>query len=219
MLRRRNFYRKVIAMKPRIENYFKVLADLPLKTAVTGQNGEPVAIDQAYEIITKNIRATHDRGNKLMFIGNGGSAGIASHAAIDYSKNGGMRAMAFNDGAALTCLANDLGYENVFAKQIELHARKGDVLMAISSSGKSVNILKAADAARERGCTIYSFSGFSADNPLRMFGDINFFVNSGEYGFVELTHMALIHSLLDLEMGWGREEVPQLIASSGITGV
>ena len=58
-----------------------------------------------------------------MFVGNGGSAGICSHLAIDFSKNGGLRAMAFNDPSALTCLGNDLGYENVFAKQIEFHGR------------------------------------------------------------------------------------------------
>ena len=72
-----------------------------------------------------------------MFVGNGGSAGIASHLAIDFSKNGGLRSLAFNDASALTCLGNDLGYENVFAKQIDFHARAGDLLIAISSSGRS----------------------------------------------------------------------------------
>lgn len=67
-----------------------------------------------------------------------------------------------------------------------------------------MNILKAADVARERGCTVYTFSGFSADNPLRNYGDLNFYVNSSEYGFVEISHLALIHSILDLEMGWGK---------------
>ena len=75
------------------------------------------------------------RGCKMMFIGNGGSAAIASHMAIDFTKNGGMPALCFNDGAALTCLGNDFGYEEVFAGQLRAHARKGDVLFAISSSG------------------------------------------------------------------------------------
>lgn len=191
-------------MQNRIHNYFKTLAELPLSTAITDIQGQAVAPAQAYETAIKTIRETHNRGNKLMFIGNGGSAGISSHCAIDYSKNGGIRSTAFNDGAALTCLANDLGYENVFAKQIDLHAREGDLLMAISSSGKSPNILKAVDVARTLGCAIYTFSGFGSDNPLRKTGNFNFYVNSGEYGFVEITHLALIHSLLDLEMGWGK---------------
>lgn len=190
-------------MQQRINNYFNTLADAARGAEITNGTGKLISQETAWEQATSQVRATHEAGNKLMFIGNGGSAGIASHMAIDYSKNGNIRAMAFNDGAALTCLGNDLGYENVFAKQVDLHARPGDLLVAISSSGKSVNILKAADVARERGCTVYTFSGFSADNPLRNYGDLNFYVDSGEYGFVEITHLALIHSILDLEMGWG----------------
>lgn len=190
-------------MKNRIENYFNTLAESARNAAVTNAQGKAIAQEEAWAQATKQIRATHDAGNKLMFIGNGGSAGIASHMAIDYSKNGGIRSTAFNDGAALTCIGNDLGYENVFAKQVDLHARPGDLLIAISSSGQSMNILKAADVARERGCTVYTFSGFKPENPLRNYGDLNFYVDSKEYGFVEITHLALIHSILDLEMGWG----------------
>ncbi len=191
-------------MHERINNYFKTLADVARNAMITDAEGKAISHADAYLRATTEVRAAHNAGNKLMFIGNGGSAGIASHMAIDYSKNGGIRSTAFNDGAALTCLGNDLGYDNVFAKQVDLHARPGDLLMAISSSGKSMNILKAADVARERGCTVYTFSGFSADNPLRNYGDLNFYVNSSEYGFVEISHLALIHSILDLEMGWGK---------------
>lgn len=192
-------------MKERIANYFNALSDIARHVQITDATGKPLAHEAAWQQAMWLMRATHDRGNKLMFIGNGGSAAIASHMAIDYAKNGRMRAMAFNDGAALTCLGNDFGYENVFAPQIDLHARAGDLLVAISSSGQSMNILKAADIARERGCTVYSFTGFSPENPLRCYGDLNFYVDSSEYGFVEITHLALIHSILDLEMGWGKD--------------
>ena len=83
-----------------------------------------------------------------MFIGNGGSAGIASHIAIDFSKNGGTALAGVQRPPALTCLGNDFGYEHVFAKQIEIHAPAGDLLIAISSSGRSPNILAAVAAAR-----------------------------------------------------------------------
>jgi D-sedoheptulose 7-phosphate isomerase len=139
-----------------------------------------------------------------MFVGNGGSAGIASHLAIDFSKNGGLRSLAFNDSSALTCLGNDLGYENVFAKQLEFHARPGDLLIAISSSGRSPNILAAVKTARARNCKVVTFSGFTEENDLRKTGDINFFVRSREYGFVEVSHLALCHAVLDIDMGWGR---------------
>ena len=119
----------------------------------------------------KAAHEAHDAGNKIIFIGNGGSAGIASHLAIDFSKNGGLRALAFNDPSALTCLGNDLGYENVFAKQLEFHARPGDLLIAISSSGTSPNILGAVKAARARDCKVVTFSGFTEDNDLRRTGD------------------------------------------------
>lgn len=190
-------------MQTRVERYFDVLGKLPLLTQATDNNGKSLTLGEAFSAIVPRLRATHDSGNKLMFIGNGGSAGICSHMAIDYSKNGNIRSTAFNDPSALTCLGNDLGYENIFAKQIDLHARAGDVLIAISSSGKSANILNGVDMAQERGCFVLTFSGFKADNPLRTKGDINLFVESGEYGFVEITHLALCHAILDLEMGWG----------------
>jgi D-sedoheptulose 7-phosphate isomerase len=144
----------------------------------------------------------HDSGDKIMFIGNGGSMGIATHMAIDFSKNGKMRATAFGDGAVLTCLGNDLGYESVFAHQVDWHARPGDVLIAISSSGQSANILNGVAKARERGSRVITFSGFRDDNPLRSSGDINLYVRSMEYGFVEVAHQALIHAVLDLDLGW-----------------
>ena len=153
----------------------------------------------------KAAHETHDAGNKIMFVGNGGSAGIASHLAIDYSKNGGMRSLAFNDASALTCLGNDLGYENVFAKQLDFHARAGDLLIAISSSGRSPNVLAAVKMARTRDCRVVTYSGFTEDNDLRRTGDVNFFVRSREYGFVEVSHLALCHAVLDIDMVWGQK--------------
>jgi D-sedoheptulose 7-phosphate isomerase len=184
----------------RIHGYFTTLAGLASGAAASGAGGEVLALGEAFSRVIALTAATAATGHRLMFVGNGGSAGIASHMAIDYSKNGGMPATAFNDGAALTCLGNDYGYEHVFAKQIEFHARSGDALIAISSSGRSVNILNAVAAARRTGCAVVTLSGFTADNPLRRSGDVNFYVASGEYGFVEVAHLALIHAWLDLAM-------------------
>ena len=83
--------------------------------------------------------------------------------ATDYSKNGGLRAWAMNDGSMLTCLANDYGYEQVFAKQIEFHGRPGDVLVAIRQPpGSRPNILAAVTAARKLGCTVLTLERFQA---------------------------------------------------------
>ncbi len=185
--------------------YYDHLALCLRKTEVTDQAGKPVSQGAAVSSAIALARATHAEGRKLIFIGNGGSAGIASHMATDYSKNGNLRALAMNDGSMLTCLANDLGYENVFAKQIDLHAIGGDLLIAISSSGRSANILKAASLARERGCHIITLSGFGADNPLRKLGDINFYLHSSQYGFVEIGHLTVCHAILDFACG---EKVP-----------
>jgi D-sedoheptulose 7-phosphate isomerase len=175
-----------------------------------------LALDDAFRIVAERAHAANDAGRKLIFIGNGGSAGIASHLAIDFSKNGGLRALAFNDASALTCLGNDLGYEHVFAKQLDFHAWPGDALMAISSSGASPNILAGVATARTRSCTVITFSGFSENNPLRRTGDLNFYVRSRAYGFVEIAHLALCHAILDLDMGWepSRETVqaPKVLA-------
>ena len=184
--------------KDRILDYFATLQSLLREAEATDARVRTVGLEEAFSRIASEARQAHDKGNKLMFVGNGGSAAIASHMAIDYSKNGNLRSVAFNDGTALTCLGNDLGYENVFAKQIEMQGRTGDVLIAISSSGGSVNILRAVEAAKALGCFVVTLSGFSPDNPLRQLGALNLFVRSSEYGFVEISHLTLCHAVLDL---------------------
>jgi D-sedoheptulose 7-phosphate isomerase len=187
-----------------LQQYFGTLADLLRGTEVTDRMSKTLPLDEGCEWLRRTAHEAHDAGNKLIFVGNGGSAGIASHLAIDFSKNGGLRSLTFNDPAALTCLGNDLGYENVFARQLDFHARPGDLLIAISSSGRSPNILSAVKAARTRDCKVATFSGFKEENELRRRGDVNFFVRSREYGFVEVAHLTLCHAVLDIDMSWGQ---------------
>jgi D-sedoheptulose 7-phosphate isomerase len=189
-----------------LQDYYNHLAGQLCRVMVTDDTGAALTQGEAVSRVIGWARAAHADGRKLMFIGNGGSAGICSHMATDYSKNGNMRALAFNDGSMLTCLGNDLGYENVFAKQIDLHGAKGDLLIAISSGGRSQNILNAVAVARRRGCRIVTLSGFGADNPLRKLGDINFYLASGQYGFVEVGHLAICHAILDFACG---QDVPK----------
>jgi D-sedoheptulose 7-phosphate isomerase len=150
-------------------------------------------VDRSATLIVSQAR----QQKKVMFIGNGASAAISSHQAVDFWKTGGVRAMAFNDASLLTCLGNDFGYPFVFEKPIEMFADPGDVLIAISSSGRSENILRGARMARRRECRVISMSGFDQDNPLRQLGDVNFYVPSKSYGHVEVTHLGLSHCLLD----------------------
>lgn len=185
-----------------LNRYFDLLSELGRKTQASDTSGKALPLDEAIGRIRALARVTHAAGHTLYFIGNGGSAGIASHLAIDYSKNGNLRSLALNDGAQLTCLANDLGYENVFSHPLTLHGRSGDLLLAISSSGRSANILKACEAAKAKGMAVVTLSGFDGTNPLKRLGDINLHVASHQYGFVEILHLALLHAVLDIEMGW-----------------
>ena len=190
----------VVETKPAdpISAYFDELGRALTAVRVSDIEGRPLDIKAGFEQVSDTARATHDAGNKVVLIGNGGSAAIASHHAIEFLKNGGIRALALNDPAALTCLSNDLGYTNVFSEQLKTQALPGDMLIAISSSGQSVNILKAVEVARTRGMKITTFSGFQPDNLLRGRGDVNFYVNSNQYGFVEVAHHALIQAILDI---------------------
>lgn len=150
----------------------------------------------------REMRASFDdatkNGKKVIFIGNGGSNAVASHMAGDISKNGGVRAIAFNDTPTLTMLGNDFGYDQVFSKQLEFYAFPDDVLVAISSSGGSLNILRAAEEAKKKGMKLFTFTGRvkTAENKLKDMGERNFVVPSTDYGIVEIAHLSLIHSVI-----------------------
>ena len=147
------------------------------------------------------IAEARDSGHKLMLAGNGASASIASHLATDFSKQGGVRAMAFNDANLITALGNDCGYENWIAKALDFYADKGDVLILISSSGKSPNVVKAAQRGKELGLYVAAFTGFAKDNPLGTVSDINFWVDSRSYNIIECTHMIWLTAVVDLLIG------------------
>jgi len=181
--------------------YFANLDKVARLIEATNGDGVAVIFNTAMDDFTGLCRDVQSSGRKLMFIGNGGSASIAGHMATDFMKNGHVRATAFNDPMFLTCLGNDLGYERVFEFQIDGHGEANDLLIAVSSSGKSPNILNGVAAARRKKSKVVTLSGFGPANPLRDMGDLNFYVPSGEYGVVELLHCSLIHCALDNLMG------------------
>lgn len=180
-----------------VHGYLERLNQLTREVKATVAGGEAVDVDQAMERFVAMMAALPAQGGKAMFIGNGGSAAIASHFATDFTKNGGVPTLVFSDAALLTCVGNDLGYENVYAKPVEMFAKAGDLLLAISSSGRSENILRAVHSARRLGLGVVTMSGFSPDNPLRSLGDVNFHVASPSYGFVECSHFVLCHIAID----------------------
>ena len=169
-----------------------------IMTGVEVQSGgTDIQLQRARGLMNRMLKKVCDSDGKIIFIGNGGSASIASHMAIDYQKNGGMEAVCYNDLAALTCLANDFGFDQVFARQIGYHGLDRDMLIAISSSGRSANIINAAETAKRIGMKVVTLTGFDAGNPLRKIGWTSFYVPSHDYGFVEITHLSILHSLVN----------------------
>jgi D-sedoheptulose 7-phosphate isomerase len=180
------------------ESYVDSFIDLLSKIHVCDNKGHEMSFAEGVKATLEIIRTMDREKGKIIFIGNGGSAAIASHFAMDYWHAGGIKAIDFNSGPLLTCMSNDHGYENVFSIPIKKFAEPRDILVAISSSGKSKNILNAAVAARDRSCQIVTLSGFENDNRLKKMGDINFYVPVSHYGYVELAHKVILHCILDI---------------------
>ena len=143
-----------------------------------------------------------------MIFGNGGSAAIASHVSVDLTKNANIRCYNYNESDLITCFSNDYGYERWIEKTIDFYADNEDVLILISSSGKSRNMLNACKAAKSKKMSkIITFTGNEKNNPLSKLGDINFWIDSKAYNFVENTHQIWLLTICDLIIG-KREYLP-----------
>jgi D-sedoheptulose 7-phosphate isomerase len=190
----------MITIKEFTEKYFSCFEKALKEIQVTDKNNNNIEYSGAVAQVVELLKTIQKKNKKVMMVGNGGSAAIASHQAVDYWKNGKIKSTAFNDSSLLTCLSNDYSFEEVFSKAIEMFGEEGDLIYCISSSGKSPNILNAAKSANKKKCTVITFSGFEENNPLRKEGLFNFYVPSNSYGFVEILHLFIIHSILDAKM-------------------
>ena len=141
------------------------------------------------------------RKGRVVFFGNGGSAGIASHLSVDLNKNAKIPSISFNDPGIITCYANDFGWENWISKTIELSLSKKDIIVLISSSGKSPNILNAAKYAKIKNIQTITLSGMSKKNNLKKIGLVNFWVDSKSYNIIETTHQFYMMAVIDLIIG------------------
>ena len=142
------------------------------------------------------INQTYNK-NKIIIFGNGGSASIAGHFTVDLIKNTKLRSINFSDPAILTCFANDYGYENWVTQALKIYSDKNDVVILISSSGMSKNMIKAANYAKKNKLKIITFTGFNKSNTLGKKGDINFWVNSHNYNHIENAHQLLLLTICD----------------------
>ena len=143
------------------------------------------------------VWAAQRSGKKIILVGNGGSAAMASHVAVDFTKAAGIRAINFNEADLITCFANDYGYEHWVAEALVAYADPGDLVILISSSGESPNIVKGAEKAKNMGLSVITVSGFLSDNILRKLGDLNLWVDSSEYNIVEMSHHVWLVAIID----------------------
>lgn len=178
-------------------DYAGAIATALAHLAATGPDGAELDAEKAFG---RWVQLTHEisqAGNSVFIVGNGGSAMIASHFATDACKNGRLRAMAFNDAAMLTAAANDLAFAEVFAVPLAQIGRAGDLLITISSSGNSPNVIRAIEVAQAARMQVVTLSGKTSDNRSRAMGDLNFYIPADRYGWVESAHHIVMHHWLD----------------------
>ena len=142
--------------------------------------------------------SVRDNNAKIIIVGNGGSAAIASHVSIDLTKTVKIRSVTFNESSLITCLAKDYGYEEWVSEALGNYANDKDLVILISSSGKSLNMINAAKKTKELNLNLLTLTGFNKDNPLSLLGDINLWVDSNSYNTVENVHQIALLSILDL---------------------
>ena len=164
-----------------------------------------VADEQAEAVaaIAERYAAALQAGGTLLFAGNGGSAADAQHIATEYvvryrASRPGLRAIALTtDTSLLTAAANDMGFDEVFARQVEALARPGDVLVLHSTSGESPNTVRAAQSARARGVTVIAFLG-KGGGPLRELADLALVIPSDDTARIQEIHLALEHVICEI---------------------
>ena len=182
-----------LSFSDRLSNFKSVLADVRL----TDSAALDLSIESGLQDVYLSLSKLRDVSGSLYIIGNGGSAGVASHASTDFFNVAKIKTFTLHESSLLTCMTNDFGYENAFARMLDQVISKNDLLIAISSSGNSINIRNAVDIAKKHHANIITLSGFSEDNPLRRMGNINIWLNSYDYGFVEIGHQFLLHNIAD----------------------
>ena len=147
--------------------------------------------------VSELLKKTKMKKGKVILIGNGGSAAMASHVSVDLTKMCRIRAVNFNEADLLTCFANDYGYENWVKKALSFYADRKDLLIFISSSGESKNIINGANFAKKIGCKVITLTGFKKTNKVKKIGHVNLWLDSKNYNFIEMTHHTWLLAIVD----------------------
>lgn len=180
-----------------MQNYLDKIKNLLDHIVVTGGQLDRWSYSRGVDRVVGILRNCKMQKGCLYICGNGGSAGIAQHMTADFLKNGGIRTYNMYGQSTITCISNDLTYEYVFCKQLEMLAECNDILIAISSSGESENIIKAIHEMRRVRGKVITFTGFCEGNRIRKMGDINIYVPADHYGMVESIHNLILQQMVD----------------------
>jgi D-sedoheptulose 7-phosphate isomerase len=173
------------------------LSDVLRGVTFSLDSGEALAPDEGFARWCQFTRACHQHHGAIFLVGNGASASLASHFAADLAKNARLHTQVFSDLSLLTAIANDMGYQEVFAEPLRRRGRACDMLVAISSSGRSPNVVAAVQVARQLGMVVVTLTGMAPGNPLRRMGLLNAHVAANSYGTVETCHAAILHRWMD----------------------
>lgn len=182
-----------LALAGRVTTFGEIVRSVKITDADGVVSDTELALQQLVDLLISLC----ERGGMLYVLGNGGSAAVASHAVTDFFNVGKIRATTVHDSSLLTCMANDFGYEIAYARILSTLAKPSDVLVAISSSGRSPNITNAVSAFCDAGGVAITLSGFNSENALRKLGHHNIWLDSSDYGFVEVGHQFVLHNLAD----------------------
>lgn len=188
---------KIKTLSSTLQTAIQLFSSVIENTCFTTKSYDIISIDHGMQAAIAILNDCRNKSGTVYIVGNGGSAAIASHAAIDFINMDKMRAISMLDPAVTTCISNDYGYEYIYSKQLMQFIKKEDVLIAISSSGKSQNIINAVSVAENVGVKSITLSGFSENNPLRQMGDYNIWLHSNNYGQVEIGHAFILHYITD----------------------
>ncbi len=172
------------------------------KSEFTDHQGNLLAHDDGIQKNLEMLKALRARDGNLFLVGNGGSAAVVSHILTDFINVAKLNARTLHESSLLSCMSNDYGYENSFSEPLSTLARENDLLIAVSSSGRSQNIHNAVKSIKQAGGEAITLSGFGQDNPLRSIGALNIWLGAKNYGLVEIGHLFYLHYLsgrLDLK--------------------
>ncbi|MCB6182230.1 SIS domain-containing protein [Leeia sp. TBRC 13508] len=167
------------------------------RVAFSDAAGESISESHTFSQLRELFSKVKQERKTIYFIGNGGSAAIVAHVQNDLVNKCKLKCHVLQDASLLTCMSNDYGYQVAYSTILDTCFDEGDVLVAVSSSGNSANMLEASKVVKHKKGFLLTLTGFSEDNHLRKLGNINIWLPSKDYGEVEVGHQFILHLLTD----------------------